>query len=194
MFLSPPPSPLTIPQALVPIIFFLTRIWGSLRIFFYISNSSTLESIADSPLYYLQAIFDPSQGFFNSIIFVFLSTKDRANLTIFLTTSYLIHQFLNGCRGLCGYANVSESSSGGQLDPALNGSRYGGTVTSPMTNRRFEVREDTIMELSSHMASGESEMTGYCDNSRESEESSGAATMLRITRDSFSVPPLEGEC
>lgn len=150
--------------------------------------------MADSHLYYLQAIFDPSQGFFNAIIFVFLSTKDRANLTIFLTTSYLIHQFFAGCRGLCGYANVSETSSG-QLDQSPNGgTRYDGTVTSPLTNRRFQVREDTIMELSSHMASGESEMTGYCDNSRESEESSRAPTMLRITRDSFSLPPLDDEC
>lgn len=143
----------------------------------------------------MQAIFDPSQGFFNAIIFVFLSSKDRANLGIFLTTPYLFLQFISWLRSLCGYSDVSNDSSGELQYPGRdNRDRLvGGTVTSPLARpSRFAVQEDTIVELSSHFHT-ESEMTNYFDRS-ESEESSRVPTISRITRDSFSVPTFNDEC
>jgi hypothetical protein len=194
-------------QALVPVIFFLIRIWGTLRIFLYLFSSSDSEAdrVADSSLFYLQAIFDPSQGLFNAIIFVFLSSKDRANLKIFLTTSYLYHQLISGGRSLLGVASQEEGVEG---DPVvvvpgtLQDSRYvRDMVTNPLTgaSRRFYIQEDTIVEMSSHMASGaESEMTGRYE-SRESDEttrrpSAASASVSRIVRDSFSLPSLNDEC
>jgi hypothetical protein len=63
-------------------------------------------------------------------------------------------------------------------------------------NRRFVIQEDTIVEMSSHMASGESEMTGGHYESRESDDTTRitSASAPRIVRDSFSVPSLEDEC
>jgi hypothetical protein len=66
----------------VPIVFFLLRFWGSIRVVLYFSYSSNSEEFdrTDKWLKYMQAIFDPSQGFFNSLLFVVTSKEGRANV------------------------------------------------------------------------------------------------------------------
>lgn len=66
-------------MAVVPIVFFLCRIWGSVRVIIEFSapSDSPSASASSSWLQTMQAIFDPSQGFFNAIIFVFMSQQDR---------------------------------------------------------------------------------------------------------------------
>lgn len=118
-------------------------------------------------------------------------------MKIFLTTPYLPLQFVSWVRSLCGYSSLSDESLGNLQYGTNRGNRdrfLGGTVTSPIaTGARFAVQQDTIVELSSHVPSGESEMTGYYDRG-ESEDSSRVPTMSRITRDSFSVPTISDEC
>lgn len=62
-------------MALVPLVFFSIRIWGSLRsILIYADRDSS----AIPWLTYMQALFDPSQGFFNFLLFVASSPTERA--------------------------------------------------------------------------------------------------------------------
>jgi hypothetical protein len=70
---------LLILQAIVPIVFFLCRIWGSVRILIHFAapSNSAAASAASGWLQTMQAIFDPSLGFFNAVIFVFMSEQDR---------------------------------------------------------------------------------------------------------------------
>jgi hypothetical protein len=44
------------------------------------SSAHAAHHAADTWLYLMQAIFDPLQGFFNAILFVFLSENDRQNI------------------------------------------------------------------------------------------------------------------
>ena len=70
-------------------LFFLARIWGSLRIVIYAfapDNSYATRS-ADGWLHTMQAIFDPSQGFLNALLFVFLSSKNMNAISAAMTTS-----------------------------------------------------------------------------------------------------------
>ena len=67
-------------KAIVPVVFFLCRIWGSARsiIHFADPSSDSAASVAASTwLQTMQAIFDPALGFFNAVIFVFMSPHDR---------------------------------------------------------------------------------------------------------------------
>jgi hypothetical protein len=66
-------------QAIVPVVFFLCRIWGSVRIVIHFAApaDSAAASASSSWLQTMQAIFDPSLGFFNAVIFVFMSQQDR---------------------------------------------------------------------------------------------------------------------
>jgi hypothetical protein len=64
--------------AAVPVVLFLIRIWSSLRIILYFSGYHTLGS--DAFLEGMQAFFDPSQGFFNALLFVLASPEDRASM------------------------------------------------------------------------------------------------------------------
>lgn len=63
----------------MPIVFFFCRLWGSVRIVIYFSSPSHSAAAAASSgwLQTMQAIFDPSLGFFNALIFVFMSKQDR---------------------------------------------------------------------------------------------------------------------
>lgn len=44
------------------------------------ASANAAHHAADTWLYLMQAIFDPLQGFFNAILFVFLSENDRQNI------------------------------------------------------------------------------------------------------------------
>lgn len=66
----------------VPVVFFLIRLWGNVRIFIYAfaASSSPATDAADGWMRVMHAVFDPSQGFFNSLIFVLLSREERTNV------------------------------------------------------------------------------------------------------------------
>lgn len=68
-------------QATVPVIFFVIRLWGSLRVLLtFLSVSHRHHRGTDSWLEVLQAVFDPSQGFCNFLLFIAFSQEDRTNL------------------------------------------------------------------------------------------------------------------
>lgn len=163
--------------------------WGTLRIFLYLFSSkhSLADHIADSYLFYLQAIFDPSQGFFNAVIFVFFSAKDRTNFKVFLTTSYFIHKFVHNFKSIwCFSSSNSETIEHTSRD----------SIPIPITTNplypRYAVQDDTIVEISSYMQSGESELTSTAY--RESDESTRGQTITRITRASFATTNQYDEC
>ena len=64
--------------AAVPIILICIRLWSSIRIILQFARPH--KNNADSFFEVMQAFFDPSQGIFNALIFVFASTEDRMNL------------------------------------------------------------------------------------------------------------------
>lgn len=88
-------------QALVPILFFLARIWGSIRILIYATcdDDNLATHSANTWLKTMQAIFDTSQGFLNAILFVFLSTENMS----FLYDYFYLSRFFEiiGCDGCC---------------------------------------------------------------------------------------------
>ena len=73
--------------AAVPVVFFMLRFWGSLRVLLQYAHPASLNnsSSLDSFLLVMQACFDPSQGFFNALLFVFASTEDRQNLLLVIS-------------------------------------------------------------------------------------------------------------
>lgn len=65
--------------ALLPIVFIFIRFWSSIRVILLFAGD---DKTANSPfLVVMQALFDPSQGFFNAILFVFFSSKDRQGIS-----------------------------------------------------------------------------------------------------------------
>jgi hypothetical protein len=68
--------------AAVPLMLIFIRFWSSLRIVLQYARPHA--DNADSFFEVMQAFFDPSQGIFNALIFVFASTEDRQNLYIVL--------------------------------------------------------------------------------------------------------------
>lgn len=58
---------------LIPLVFLFIRAWGTVRYFLYLGNVT--QYTADSVLSAFQAIFDPSQGWTNAVIFLLLSRK-----------------------------------------------------------------------------------------------------------------------
>lgn len=68
---------------LVPIIFILVRIWGTIRFIIYLSNSvATFNSEWEKALLYLQGIGDSSQGFANFLLFCLFTKKFRVSLKL----------------------------------------------------------------------------------------------------------------
>lgn len=66
-------------MASIPIVFFIIRFWGNLRILLSFAQSSEAQN---STLADMQYFFDPSQGFFNAILFV-LSSADGQRSVVF---------------------------------------------------------------------------------------------------------------
>jgi hypothetical protein len=71
-------------MAMVPLLFFFIRCWGSIRAVFYYAedNHDNNYDGADGWLKYMQAFFDPSQGFFNALLFVVTSTEGRRDIVL----------------------------------------------------------------------------------------------------------------
>ena len=69
---------------MVPLVFFFIRFWGSIRAILYFLTADRHGHYNGSGgwLKYMQAIFDPSQGFFNALLFVVTSTEGRQNVVI----------------------------------------------------------------------------------------------------------------
>jgi hypothetical protein len=63
--------------ALVPIVFIVIRLWGSLRVVLHAVDSPASRN---GTLQLLQAFFDPSQGLFNCVLFVLASRSDRERM------------------------------------------------------------------------------------------------------------------
>jgi hypothetical protein len=61
-------------MAAVPLILIFIRFWSSVRIILNLVNGDT---DLDNGLAYMQAFFDPSQGFFNALIFVFTYKEEQ---------------------------------------------------------------------------------------------------------------------
>jgi hypothetical protein len=64
--------------AAVPVMLFFIRMWSSIRIIIQYARPNS--NYGDSFFAGMQAFFDPSQGIFNAILFVFLSPDDRRNM------------------------------------------------------------------------------------------------------------------
>jgi hypothetical protein len=82
-------------QAVVPVLFILIRLWGSVRAILYFAHPSDTSngfSDADRWLQYLQAAFDPSQGFFNFLVFVASSREEMTNS--YTSARRLLHRAL----------------------------------------------------------------------------------------------------
>jgi len=88
---------------LVPIIFFMIRVWGSILAIETFLGTPQITAISK-----LAAAFDPSQGFFNGLIFVFGSTEVREAMT-------------RCCLKMCGKKRAMLPMGGSQLDPTCNG-------------------------------------------------------------------------
>lgn len=74
--------------AAVPLVLISIRLWSSIRIILQFAHPH--KSTADNFFAGMQAFFDPSQGIFNAILFVFASEEDRNN--IFEVIDYLIRR------------------------------------------------------------------------------------------------------
>lgn len=74
--------------AAVPIVLITIRLWSSIRIVLQFAHPH--KSTADNFFAGMQAFFDPSQGIFNAMLFVFASEEDRRNM--FEVISYLAHR------------------------------------------------------------------------------------------------------
>jgi hypothetical protein len=76
-------------MAAVPIVFFCIRFWGSLRVILNYADSSTA---TNEWLRILVDIFDPSQGFFNAVLFVMLSRDGQRSVllafSLFIATCF----------------------------------------------------------------------------------------------------------
>ena len=71
-------------QAMVPLLFFFIRFWGSIRAILYFAeeNHDSNHDGEDGWLKYMQAFFDPTQGFFNALLFVVTSTDGRRDIVL----------------------------------------------------------------------------------------------------------------
>lgn len=69
---------------MVPLVFFSIRFWGSIRAILYFLTADRHGHYNGSGgwLRYMQAMFDPSQGFFNALLFVVTSTEGRHNVVV----------------------------------------------------------------------------------------------------------------
>lgn len=81
---------------MLPLVFISIRFWSSLRILLAYFNEAKYAN--NGFLLVMQAFFDPSQGFFNSILFVFFSKSDRNRLfATFEKSGKSVWEFF--CRG-----------------------------------------------------------------------------------------------
>lgn len=74
--------------AAVPLVLISIRLWSSIRIILQFAHPH--KSNADDFFACMQAFFDPSQGIFNAVLFVFASEEDRNNM--FEVTDYLFQR------------------------------------------------------------------------------------------------------
>lgn len=63
----------------LPIVFIFIRLWSSLRVI--LAGCGAIAASKNDFLTVMQAFFDPSQGFFNALLFVLFSPEDRQRLS-----------------------------------------------------------------------------------------------------------------
>lgn len=88
----------------LPLIFFFIRFWGSVRV---IMNYYGAPDSINTVFSVMQGIFDPSQGFFNALIFVFAS-KDGTRESL-VSLSLFLEAWFPWCPGCVKIANWLKS-------------------------------------------------------------------------------------
>ncbi len=125
--------------AALPLVFFFIRLWGSLRMILHLTDKTAAR---DGFLAFMQAFFDPSQGFFNAILFVFSSTEDRGRFLLLVAFVINYIPFCDSCSdSLTIYATDMLKSSGGTAKvismkqfPTHVTSQYGSTTSGRSTS------------------------------------------------------------
>ena len=124
-------------MAAVPVVFLFIRFWGSLRV---VMKSLRAPASNASWLHFMVDAFDPSQGFFNAVLFVGLSNDGQRSiffaLSLFIATCFY---FIPGATSLSVYLRSLTSKSphsgadSGDFAAAAEFGKYKGHVTD-LTN------------------------------------------------------------
>ena len=103
---------------MVPLVFFSIRFWGSIRaiLYFLAADQHGHYNGSGGWLKYMQAIFDPSQGFFNALLFVVTSTEGRQNVVI--AWAYLSRYWRMTINCLCPWFSNEKKRSDSNMDSA----------------------------------------------------------------------------
>lgn len=110
-------------MAAVPIVFFLIRFWGSLRVvWIYAAPARPTESWLRTMI----DIFDPSQGFFNAVLFVMLSRDGQRS--VLLAFSLFVATCLYFIPGAIRFSMWLEKLSRRKHMSAVNSAGVGGGV------------------------------------------------------------------
>ncbi|XP_068698554.1 G-protein coupled receptor 157-like [Montipora foliosa] len=92
---------------LVPVIFVMVRIWGTVRFILYVSDphsASEQHAWWEEALLYLQGMGDSSQGFANFLLFCFFTERFQAHL------SQATHNLFSRCRKQESVSETSQST------------------------------------------------------------------------------------
>lgn len=103
---------------MVPLVFFFIRFWGSIRAILYFAYSSDNGHYNGTGgwLKYMQAIFDPSQGFFNALLFVVTSSEGRQNVV--QAWNYLCRYYRLMLAALCPCTQKAKKRNDSNIDSA----------------------------------------------------------------------------
>ena len=128
---------------MVPLVFFFIRFWGSIRaiLYFAYSNNNGHYNGNGGWLKYMQAIFDPSQGFFNALLFVVTSTEGRQNVA--LAWNYFTRYYRLVLTTLCPCTKEAKKRNDSNLDSAemTSGMTADGFLNSLKKDKQNDLRE-----------------------------------------------------
>ena len=176
---------------MVPLVFFFIRFWGSIRAILYFAekNHDNHYNGADGWLKYMQAFFDPSQGFFNAILFVLTSEEGRRNV---------LNAFLRGCRYLNALAIArfpfldKSKKKRAESSNANSAEMMTGTSDGLFNSRKNNADglRDLLVPSSTLVSDYQSEVTGgYSDDSEVYRSSGGVDEEGRVNQlDLLTVP------
>jgi hypothetical protein len=129
-------------MAVLPIVFFFIRFWGSCRIL--INAVSTPSHQTNEAFGILQAFFDPSQGFFNALIFI-LGSEDGYRHTL-ISLSHFIQVFLFWCPGATSIATIISNKARKISEQQLSANginSINNPATSSEATTKYEYRTNT---------------------------------------------------
>mmetsp|Transcript_17550 Transcript_17550/g.29421 ORF Transcript_17550/g.29421 Transcript_17550/m.29421 type:complete len:543 (-) Transcript_17550:46-1674(-) len=154
-------------MAIVPIVFFIYRLWGSVRIIIHFAapSDSPAASASSSWLQTMQAIFDPSLGFFNAVIFVFMSQQDRDAFYNIIFKSKIFLYIRNSaiCIAIFGAARNSRvkspQSTSGRTMAHKKRVRYQGEDSELSRDDDYDPLDESYVDSSSYFDFNESSAT-----------------------------------